>query len=125
MSHAFRTAVESRDRDAMIDALADDVTFNSPVAFQPFEGKAVVQHVLMAAFETFEDFRYTDELEADGVTALIFRARVGDKDVEGMDLVRTDADGKIEDFTVMVRPASALMALGAAMGPKVEGLKAA
>jgi hypothetical protein len=125
MSHAFRAAVEAQDRDAMIDTLAEDVSFNSPVAFKPFEGKAVVQQVLMAAFDTFEDFRYTDELEADGVTALIFRARVGDKDVEGMDLVRTDEDGKIADFTVMVRPASALMALGAAMGPKVEGLKAA
>jgi SnoaL-like domain len=125
VSHAFRTAVESRDRDAMIDTLADDVTFNSPVAFQPFEGKAVVQQVLMAAFETFEDFRYTDELESGAVHGLVFRARVGDKDVEGLDLIRTGDDGKIVDFTVMVRPASALMALGAAMGPKVEGLKAA
>jgi ketosteroid isomerase-like protein len=125
VSHAFRTAVESRDRDLMIDSLAEDVTFNSPVAFQPFEGKETVAQVLMAAFETFEDFRYTDELETDGVHALVFRARVGDKDVQGLDLIRTGDDGKIVDFTVMVRPASALMALGQAMGPKVAGLKAA
>jgi hypothetical protein len=55
----------------------------------------------------------------------VFRARVGDKDVEGLDLIRDDADGKIADFTVMVRPASALMALGQAMGPKVAELKPA
>jgi len=34
-----------------------------------------------------------------------------------------DEDGKIAEFTVMVRPASGLMALGQAMAPKVEGLK--
>jgi limonene-1,2-epoxide hydrolase len=125
MSHAFRNAVEAQDRDAMIATLADDVTFNSPVAFQPFEGRDTVAQVLMAAYETFEDFRYTDELAADGVHALVFQARVGDKDVQGLDLIRTDDDDKIVDFTVMVRPASALMALGQAMGPKVAGLKAA
>jgi len=42
-----------------------------------------------------------------------------------MDLLRMNDAGEIADFTVMVRPASGLMALGAAMGPKVEaaGLK--
>ena len=125
MSHPFRDAVEARDPDAMTELLADDATFNSPVAFQPFEGRDTVAQVLLAAFETFEDFRYTDELENDGVHALVFRARVGDKDVEGLDLIRMDDHGKIADFTVMVRPASALMALGQAMGPKVAALKPA
>ena len=125
MSHPFRDAVESGNVDTVYDMLADDVTFNSPVAFQPFEGRDTVAQVLRAAFDTFEDFRYTDELVNDGVHALVFRARVDDKDVEGLDLIRNDADGKIADFTVMVRPASALMALGQAMGPKVAELKPA
>jgi hypothetical protein len=125
VSHPFRTAVEARDIDAMIDTLAEDVTFNSPVAFKPFEGRETVGKVLAAVSATFEDFRYTDELENGDVHALVFRARVGDKDVEGLDLMRMNADGKIADFTVMVRPASALMALGQQMGPKVAELKPA
>jgi hypothetical protein len=125
VSHPFRTAVEASDIDAMIDTLADDVTFNSPVAFQPFEGREAVGKVLAAVAETFEDFRYTDELENGDVHALVFRARVGDKEVEGLDLLRMDDEGKIADFTVMVRPASALMALGERMGPKVAALKQA
>jgi hypothetical protein len=124
VSHPFRAAVEARDLDAAVELLADDVTFNSPVAFQPFEGRDAVSGVLRAAYETFEDFRYTDELDSGGgVHGLVFRARVGDKQVEGLDLIRDDADGKIADFTVMVRPASALMALGEKMGPKVAALK--
>ena len=121
MSHAdFRTAVESQDLDAMIDALADDVIFHSPVTFKPFEGKEAVGMLLGVVFRTFEDFRYTDELEGDEIKALVFKARVGDKDVEGLDLLRFDAEGKIADFTVMVRPLSATMALAEAVGKGLE-----
>jgi SnoaL-like domain len=119
----FRAAVEARDLVAMIDTLADDVVFNSPVAFKPFEGRETVGKVLEAVFNTFEDFRYTDELDGDGVHALVFRAHVGDKQLEGIDVLRLNDDGQIADFTVLVRPASGLMALAEAMGPKVAGLK--
>src|SRR4051794_12467391 len=103
----------------MIETLAPDVVFNSPVAFKPFKGRETVGKVLGAVMSTFEDFRYTDELDTDGVHALVFRARAGDKEVEGIDLLRLNDDGQIADFTVMVRPLSALIALGEAMGPKV------
>jgi hypothetical protein len=120
--HPFRAAVEARDHGAVVDTLAPDVLFHSPVAFKPFAGREAVGEVLRAVGDVFEDFSYTDELASDGVLALIFRARVGDKAVEGIDVLRFDDDGLIAEFTVMVRPASALMALGEAMAPKVEGL---
>jgi len=123
MSVAFRHAVEARDLEQALALLAPDVTFNSPVAHKPFEGRDNVAGVLRAAYETFEDFSYTDELSDGDVHALVFRARVGDKQLQGLDLIRMNDEGQIVDFTVMVRPASGLMALGAAMGPKVEGLK--
>jgi hypothetical protein len=122
VAHPFRAAVEARDREAMVATLAPTVLFHSPVAFKPFAGRDAVAQVLDAVIAVFEDFRYTDELESEGVHALIFKARVGDKAVQGMDLLRVDDDGLIAEFTVMVRPASALMALGEAMAPKVEGL---
>jgi hypothetical protein len=123
MSVDFRNAVEAGDIEAAIACLAPDVTFNSPVAHTPFEGADAVGGVLRAVFETFEDFEYTDELDQGDTHALVFRARVGDKQLQGLDLLRMNADGLIDDFTVMVRPASGLMALGAAMGPKVGHLK--
>ena len=121
MSHAaFRTAVEAQDLDGMIDALADDVVFHSPVTFKPFEGREAVGTLLGVVFRTFEDFRYTDELDGDGLKALVFKASVGDKEVEGLDLLRFDDAGKIADFTVMVRPLSATMALAEAVGKGLE-----
>jgi hypothetical protein len=122
VGHPFRAAVEAGDIDAGIATLHPEVVFNSPAVFRPYLGRDTVAGVLRAAFDTFEDFEYTDELEGAGVHALIFRARVGDKQLQGIDLLRTDDEGLITDFTVMVRPASGLMALGEAMGPKVAHL---
>ncbi len=116
--HPFRNAVESRDLEALVALLSEDVVLWSPVAFEPFRGREVVGRLLgVLMHEVFEDFRYTDEL-SDGseVHALVFRARVGDRELEGLDLIRTRPDGLIEDFTVMVRPASGLQALGLAVG---------
>lgn len=121
--HPFREAVEARDLDAGLALFADDATLDSPVAFKPFVGIEQVGVVLRAVIETFEDFRYTDELGGeDGVHTLIFRARVGDKEVEGLDLIRTNDAGQITNLTVMVRPLSGLIALAEAMAPKVGHL---
>ena len=122
MAHPFRAAAEARDRDAMIAALAPDVQFHSPVAFRPFDGREATAGVLEAIMSVFEDFEYTDELESGDTVALLFRARVGDKSVQGIDFLRLDGAGKIVEFTVMLRPLSAIMAVGERMAPKVEGL---
>ena len=104
--------------DAAVALLAEDVVFRSPAVFKPYEGHETVATILRTVFGVFEDFRYTDELAGDGVHGLIFRARVGDKDVEGLDLIRSDDDG-IHEFTVMIRPASALMAVAERMGARL------
>ena len=122
--HPFRAAVETQDFDAAIALFAEDATLDSPVAFKPFAGIEQVEFVLRAVSETFEDFRYTDEFvnEEEGTHALVFRARVGDKSVEGLDLIRHDDSGQITNLTVMVRPLSGLTALAEAMAAKVGHL---
>jgi hypothetical protein len=116
--HQFRQAVEARDLEAMRELLAEQVVFNSPVAHKPIVGRDVVAQVLAFAVATFEDFRYVDEVADGDRGALIFRARVGDRELQGLDFVRTGADGLIDELTVMVRPMSGLAALGEAMGAK-------
>jgi ketosteroid isomerase-like protein len=116
----FRAAVEQGDIDAASELLAADVVFHSPATFYPFVGRETVSRLLGLVAQTFEDFRYTDELAAvDGAHALIFRASVAGRELEGIDLLRFDDDGLIADFTVMVRPISALMPFAQAMGEKV------
>lgn len=120
---AFRLAVEARDTRAMVAALADDVVFHSPVKMAPFEGKAMVSALLNTLLaKVFEEFEYTDELEApDGTRALVFNARVGDRQVQGLDLLRFDDTGLISDFTVMLRPRSGLEAVMEAVNRHLFG----
>ena len=124
-AHAFRSAVERRDLEAAVELLADDVVFRSPAVFKPYQGRETVATILGTVLGVFEDFRYTDELAGEDVAALIFRTHVGAREVEGLDLIRTGPDGRIADFTVMVRPLTAVVALGEAVGPQLAAAEEA
>ena len=100
----------------MVAALADDIVLHSPVTYHPFEGKDAVRMLFGVLLKVFEDFSYIDELHEEGRSVLIFEARVADRKLQGIDLVRTDSDGLINDFTVMVRPLSGVTALAEAAG---------
>jgi hypothetical protein len=122
----FRKTVEAMDHAAAVATLAEDVTFHSPVTFRAFEGRDATAYVLAGVMRVFTNFRYTDQLGAsENVHALVFRADVGDREVEGIDLVRVNGDDLIDDFTVFVRPQSGLDALAARMaeilGPPTPG----
>jgi|SRR5919108_3497352 hypothetical protein len=122
-SDAFRSAVEREDPGALTDALAEGVVFRSPVVFKAYEGKSLVSTILIeGAMKVFEDFRYAEQLEGGDVSALIFTARVGDRAVDGLDLLRFDGAGKVAELMVMVRPMSGLNALARAMGREFERL---
>ena len=111
--HPFRAAVEAGDLERVTGVLADDVTFSSPAVFKPYAGRETVAFILAAVFRVFEDFRYEREIGAEGARdhALVFKARVGEREIHGCDFLHTDEHGLIDDFTVMVRPLSAALAL--------------
>ncbi len=113
----FRDAVESHDLDALVALLTDDVTFRSPVVHAPYQGREQVAVLLRAVGEVFEDFRYTRQLGAldSHDHALVFRARVGDRELEGCDFIHTNEDGLVDELFVMIRPLSGLLALADAM----------
>ena len=117
MAHPFRAAIEAKDLDAAVALLREDVVFRSPVVFTPYEGREALRQILAAVIDVFEDFRYVREIGADGAPdhALVFEARVGDKQLQGCDFIHFDADGAIDEFTVMVRPMQAMLALAEAM----------
>ncbi|WP_431773876.1 nuclear transport factor 2 family protein [Streptomyces cucumeris] len=130
----FRAAVENGDRAALEDLFTEDIRFYSPVKFTPFEGRPMVLGLFGVLLRTFEDFRYvghfdgTAETSSDGAVlpsaVLLFRATVNGKEIHGIDLLQFDEEGRIREFTVMVRPQSAVQTLGAAVfaGLVADGL---
>ncbi len=120
--HAFRIAVEAGDHDAIAPLLAEQVTFLSPVAFTPYHGREMVAAILRGAARVFSDFGYEREIcSEDGRDiALVFRARVDDREIHGWDFLCLDDAGLIDEFCVMVRPLSAATALSTAMAEQFE-----
>ncbi len=103
------------------------VVFRSPMAHTPYPGAQVVQLILSTVAKVFEDFTYHREMaSADGLSVTLeFSASVNGKSLKGVDLIQFDADGKITEFEVMVRPMSGLQALGDEMGQRLAPYLAA
>lgn len=122
----FRKAVEAGDFGAIEGLLAEDVVFTSPVAFKPYEGRAITAAIVRGVGRVFEDFHYVREItSADGRDqALVFRAKVGELEINGCDFLHLDQDGRIDDLQVMVRPLSAAKALAEAMGAEFDRIAA-
>jgi hypothetical protein len=114
-SDAFRTAAEAKDFGAAEELFSEDVTFRSPVVYKPYEGRDAVKVLLGAVVQVFEDFRYLEHVETGDVAVLMFEARVGDKQLQGVDILKFGADDRIAAMTVMVRPMSGVHALAEAM----------
>ncbi|MET9485349.1 nuclear transport factor 2 family protein [Nocardia sp. NPDC006630] len=123
--NSFRQAVEARDQQAIEALLAENVVFTSPVAFKPYPGKAITAAILRAVMRVFEDFHYVREIaDSNGRDhALVFEATVAGKKLSGCDFLKFDDEGKIVDFTVMVRPLSGATALAEAMGAQFEQIQ--
>jgi hypothetical protein len=119
-SDRFRAAAEAKDFSAIDDLFAEDVVFRSPVVFKPYEGRDAIALLLGAVAQVFEDFRYTDQVETGDAAALAFSARVGDRELDGIDFLHFDEDGRINRMEVFVRPMSGVNALAEAMAKRLE-----
>jgi SnoaL-like domain len=117
---SFRAAVESGNPDRVIACLSPDVSFNSPVVFKPYRGRDAAGVVLEAVFQVFEDFHYIAELREGNREVLVFETRVGDRQLQGVDILRLGDDGLVAELIVMVRPMSGMLALAEAMRVKLE-----
>jgi len=117
--HPFRLAVEAKDLEAAKATLREDVVLHSPILFRGFEGREIVSQVLTHVAATLEDFRYTDELADERTVVLRFKARVGDRELEGIDFLELDEQSLVKELTVFMRPMSALTAFNEQMAARL------
>ena len=117
----WHAMLAGRDLQSLPELLAPDAVFRSPMAHTSYPGAPVVSMILNTVIKVFEDFKYHRELAtADGLSVVLeFSARVGDKQLKGIDLIRFNESGQIVEFEVMVRPLSGLQALGEEMGRRL------
>jgi hypothetical protein len=117
--HPFRAGVEAGDEEAALATLSPGVVFRSPAVHRAYEGRDTVAGLLRVVAQTFENFRYVNEWRDGATTILLFEANVGDRDLQGIDILEEGAEGLVEQLTVMVRPLSGLQALAGAVAARL------
>jgi hypothetical protein len=101
--------VAESDWDRLPDLLVDEVVFRDPANFEPHHGKTEMARRLRTVFSIMQNFKFLRHFGRETGYVLEFSARVGDANVFGVDLIEFDDEGKITEFTVMMRPASAVL----------------
>jgi hypothetical protein len=115
----MRAAMERRDAAAMVELFAPDAVFRSPVTATPFEGREAVAELMEAVVEQFETWECTDEITTGDSTVLLIRGRIGGRDVDLVDVMRHDEQGRVTEMRVHGRPISGVAAFAAAVGPRL------
>jgi len=117
-----------KERDAAgLDALLDDeAVFHSPVVHKPQVGKAITQKYLAAAFQVFfnESFRYVRELQSANDAVLEFTLELDGIQINGVDMMKWNDEGKITEFKVMLRPLKAVNLIHQKMGAQLQAAQA-
>lgn len=127
MSHPIDTwhaIVKSRDMAALHTLLAEDVVFHSPVVHTPQRGKAVTTLYLTGALHVLNtpDFHYVREVVGERDAVLEFNTVIDGIQINGVDLIRWDDQGRITDFKVMLRPLKAVNMVHQKMGEMLQRL---
>jgi SnoaL-like domain len=119
--HPFRRAAEAKDLELLTATLREDVVLHSPILFRGFEGRDTVATVLTHVAATLEDLTYIDELNDGKTICLRFKAIVAgtNRQLEGIDFLELDEDGRVAELTVFMRPFSALTAFNEQMSVRL------
>ena len=118
---AWHAMVAAGDLSELPGIVHKKAVFRSPMAHTPYPSAQAVQVILSTVSQVFQDFTYHRTYTSeDGMSAVLeFSAKVAGRELKGIDQIRFDEDGKIVDFEVMVRPMSALQALGDEMATRL------
>lgn len=116
--------VKNQDAKQLKSLLDRDAVFYSPLLFKPQKGKAKVTTYLIAASKIFDGggFHYVKEIEGTKCAILEFNAVVDSIQVDGVDIISWNDEGKITEFKVMIRPFTAIQKVGEKMKSMLEDL---
>lgn len=117
--------LETKDAAGLDDILADNVVFHSPVVHTPQVGKPITKLYLTAALFVFNNghFRYLREIVAGNNAVLEFCTEIEGIQINGVDMITWDADGRITEFKVMIRPLKAINLIHKMMGEMLQKIK--
>ena len=122
---AWHDLVRSQDPSRLDGLLADDAVFVSPVVHAPQRGKPLTKLYLSGAFEVLfsPTFRYVREILGPEDAMLEFETEIEGIQVNGVDIIQWNEDGRIVEFKVMLRPLKAINLVHERMGAMLAAIQ--
>jgi hypothetical protein len=118
---AWHEVVRTKDLALLDGLVAEDCEFRSPAVFAPQRGKQLTRAYLGAALLVLgPTLRYVHEWSDTSSAVLEFEADLDGAYVQGVDLLRWNADDRLVGFTVLVRPLRGLEKLIESMRAALE-----
>jgi hypothetical protein len=115
-----RRSVRAGDISAITAALSDEVVLISPITSRfRFEGRAEVTELMSVVLETFEDIQVFEEFGAGDRRVVAWRARIGDQEMEGTEILHLDGEGRVREVRPFIRPLPGLATAMAALGHRL------
>jgi hypothetical protein len=110
----FLSIVAKKDHGALDDLIADEVTLHTPRFFKPITDRMHFKAVLLGFTSLVEDLNYSEQRHWINGREVVFefRGKLGKIELHGVDIITLNDQGQIETLSVMIRPMSALVALG-------------
>ena len=121
----WHQVVKTKNMDLLDDLLVENAKMYSPVVHTVQEGKQITKMYLACAAEVLadENFRYVREVYDDNFALLEFETQLDGILINGVDMISWDADERITDFKVMIRPLKAINMVHQAMGEAISKMK--
>lgn len=110
---AWHHLFEEEHIEELETLLAKDAVFFSPLVFKPQEGRKLTAIYLKNAYKMFfadgnKSFKYVREIHSETDSMLEFTCEVDGILINGVDIIKWNGEGKIQEFKVMIRPNRAI-----------------
>ena len=108
---AFLAAAQARDATSAAAQLADYVILEGPIDVEPFVGREQVAKVVSQLLVAIDEFTVTEIMSRDGHFAVLTNIKIGTTEIDGIDLIGINAEGKVASLSIHLRPMRAIVAL--------------
>ncbi|MBO0679395.1 hypothetical protein JRC04_18170 [Mycolicibacterium sp. S2-37] len=110
-------ALRAGDATSAAAQLAEYVILESPIDTDPVVGREQVAKVVSQILDVFDEFTVTHIIPGDGHFAVVTNVKIGTTELDGIDLIGINAEGKVASLSIHLRPMRAIVALQNRLAP--------
>jgi len=116
---ALLDGMHARDMQKVAENISEDIVLKSPIFADPFVGREQAVEVITHLLSVVDQFEPGEVLWGEDKFAAILKLRVGTTDVEGVDVITLNEEGKVNSMTIQWRPLPAVVEVQNRLAPAV------